>query len=106
MVTALEVLRAAVSAGQPLSRLAAGMVRFPQRLLNLRVSRKPPLETLPELQTALERAVALLGEKGRILVRYSGTEPIVRLMVEASEESLLQEVIDPVAKVLESHLSH
>lgn len=106
MVTALEVLRAAVSAGQPLSRLAAGMVRFPQRLLNLRVSRKPPLETLPELQTALERAVALLGEKGRILVRYSGTEPIVRLMVEASEESLLQEVIDPVAKVLESLLSH
>jgi phosphoglucosamine mutase len=105
MVTALEVLRAAVAAGQPLSVLAGGMVRFPQRLLNLRVKRKPPLETLPELQAALDSAVALLGERGRILVRYSGTEPIVRLMVEASEESLLEQVLNPVAGVLENLLS-
>jgi len=105
MVTALEVLRAAVAAGQPLSVLAGGMVRFPQRLLNLRVNRKPPLETLPELQAALDSAVALLGEEGRILVRYSGTEPIVRLMVEASEESLLEQVLNPVAGVLENLLS-
>ena len=105
MVTALEVLRATVTAGQPVSILAGGMVRFPQRLLNLRVKRKPPLETLPELQAALDNAVALLGERGRILVRYSGTEPIVRLMVEASEESLLEEVLNPVAGVLENLLS-
>lgn len=106
MVTALEVLRATVSARQPVSLLAAGMVRFPQRLLNLRVNRKPPLETLPELQAALDSAVNTLGERGRILVRYSGTEPIVRLMVEASEESLLEEVLNPVAAVLEKLLSH
>ena len=105
MVTALEVLRATVAAAQPISLLAAGMVRFPQRLLNLRVHRKPPLETLPELQAALDSALGLLGEKGRILVRYSGTEPIVRLMVEASEESLLEEVLNPVATVLENLLS-
>lgn len=105
MVTALEVLRASVSTGQPLSVLTASMVRFPQRLLNLPVQRKPPLENIPELQTALDGAIALLGEKGRILVRYSGTEPIVRLMVEASEEALLREAMNPVAAVLERLLS-
>lgn len=105
MVTALEVLRATVAAAQPVSLLTAGMARFPQRLLNLRVNRKPPLETLPELQDALDSALGLLGEKGRILVRYSGTEPIVRLMVEASDESLLEEVLNPVATVLENLLS-
>jgi phosphoglucosamine mutase len=104
MVTAVEVLRSLVASHTPLSDLTCGMVRLPQRLLNIPVVRKPPLDQLPELQEALANATALLGTEGRILVRYSGTEGIVRLMIEARGESLLDEAGEPVAEVLKQLL--
>jgi phosphoglucosamine mutase len=86
LVAALMVAGVVQETGRPLSELRRALVKFPQRSLALRVREKIPLEklsVLPEAVRALERE---LGSRGRVLVRYSGTEPKLRLLVEASSE--------------------
>ena len=61
---------------------------FPQQLTNVRVSRRVPFEDLPGFQSELARAERLLGDSGRVFVRYSGTEPLLRILVEASDGGL------------------
>jgi phosphoglucosamine mutase len=86
LVTALAVLALLVEKGEPLSRLRTVMRRFPQVLLNLRVASKPAVRTLPAVARAIEEAERILGERGRVLVRYSGTEPVLRVMIEGERE--------------------
>ncbi len=86
LVAALQVLTIMRRTGSPLSKLAAVMTRFPQVTRNLRVARKTPLDRLPGVSRVIREVEADLGDSGRVLVRYSGTEAKMRVMVEAADE--------------------
>ncbi len=94
LVAALQVLNCMLTTEEPLSVLAAGMERFPQAARKLTVAEKIPLPEVPIMQDALARADEMLGDQGRTVVRYSGTEPVLRLMVEARDEALVTQVLD------------
>ena len=82
LITALQVLAAMKKEDKPLSVLARIMNVFPQMLINIDVKRKPEIETVPEIMAAIKKAEKALGDKGRVLVRYSGTQNMCRVMVE------------------------
>jgi phosphoglucosamine mutase len=88
IITALQLLRAMKRSGQPLSDLAKIMTPSPQKIINVNVKDKPPLEQIPELQKAIKEAEAELGDSGRVLIRYSGTQSMCRVMVEGPTELL------------------
>jgi phosphoglucosamine mutase len=104
LVTALELLRIMKTAGEPLSKLRLGMRKYPQLLVNVKVRERIPLEQLPEITETVKTIEKELGANGRILLRYSGTEPKIRLLVETRDEALLQPVADrvlaPIKKLL------
>jgi phosphoglucosamine mutase len=81
IITALQLLRVMCEEDQPLSELGV-MERFPQTLINITVRSKPDLKTIPEIVAAIGRAETALGDRGRVLVRYSGTQQMCRVMVE------------------------
>jgi len=76
-----------VSMNGSLDRLVAGLKDYPQVIVNVKVKSKPPLDSLPGVARALAEAEGTLGENGRVVLRYSGTEPLVRVMVEAEHAS-------------------
>jgi phosphoglucosamine mutase len=86
LLTTLKMASLIALAG-PLDRLVEGLEIFPQTILNVRVRAKPPLESLPAVARALDQARGALGRSGRIVLRYSGTEPLARVMVEAATEA-------------------
>jgi phosphoglucosamine mutase len=87
ILSALQILLAHRRSGKPFSELAAFMTIFPQSLINVPVQSKPDLAAVPEINAAIRRAEASLGDRGRVLVRYSGTEPVCRVMVEGKEKT-------------------
>jgi phosphoglucosamine mutase len=97
MLAAARVLGILKRTGKPLSRLAAGLVRFPQISRNVRVSRKPSLRSLPVLASAMASGEKVLGREGRLMVRYSGTEPLLRILAEGPDRRLLEDVTAAVA---------
>ena len=105
LVTALELLRIMKTSGEPLSKLRLGMRKYPQLLVNLKVREKIPLEQLPEVTAVVKAIEQELGASGRVLLRYSGTEPKIRLLVETREEALLQPTADRVLVVIKKHLA-
>lgn len=104
LVTALELLRVVRDTGQPLSLLAAQMRRFPQVLVNVQVKNKEALHSNVQVQQAIKHAKERLQGQGRILVRPSGTEPLVRVMGEALDKFRLKEVVDELSRVIEEKL--
>lgn len=104
LVTALQILAAMQRSGKPLSELAACMQRFPQVLTNVRVARREDLGALPAVQAAIGEAEACLAGAGRVLVRFSGTEPLARIMIEGPEESRIRELADRIASTIRSAL--
>jgi phosphoglucosamine mutase len=96
MITAIEMLRAVHVSGRPLGELAAGLRRFPQVLVNIEVSRKVPLDSIPEVKQAMDQIENELQGRGRLLVRYSGTENLARVMIEGE----MQEHIEAQARIL------
>ena len=104
MVTALQVLGAMQRTGKALSALAACMVKFPQTLVNVRVRRKEPLDSLPAVQAAIREAEAGLGTEGRLLVRYSGTEPLLRVMAEGRDAATIEAATARVARAIQAAL--
>ena len=100
ILTALQLLAAMLEAGRPLSELAALMDVFPQKLVNVDVSRKPDLDTVPEIAAAVARAESELGEEGRVLVRYSGTQSMCRVMVEGPTEEKTDRLAREIAEVV------
>jgi phosphoglucosamine mutase len=104
LVTALTVLGLLVETGQPLSALAACMPRFPQVLENVEVSRRRPLDELPLVQAAIARVEAQLAGEGRVLVRYSGTQLLARVMVEGPEQGLIAQLAGEIAQALRAAL--
>jgi len=105
LVTALELLRIIKSRGEPLSKLRLGMRKYPQLLVNVKVHERIPLEQLPEVTETLKAIEKDLGVNGRILLRYSGTESKIRLLVETRDETLLQPVADRVLEQIRKHLA-
>jgi phosphoglucosamine mutase len=84
--------------------LVAGLKEYPQTIVNVKVRRKPPLETIPAITRALAEANSALGSNGRIVLRYSGTEPLVRVMVEAEHASDVKEWSESIASAVRSAL--
>ena len=74
-------------------------------MMNVSVSKKPPLETIPSIQKKIEWANATLGKQGRVLIRYSGTESLCRVMVEGRDEDQINEIASALATCIESHLA-
>lgn len=104
ILTSLMILSIMAETGKKLSELAASYKPFPQKLINVPVVTKPPLHSIPEIDAALKKAESSLGSSGRVLVRYSGTENKVRVMVEARDESLCKQTAQDVAVVLEKEI--
>ncbi len=100
ILTSLKVMEAMLARNKPLSELAAPVVFYPQVLKNVRVKSKP--ETLQDerVQAAISKVAGLLGEDGRILVRESGTEPVIRVMVEALSNDVCEKYVDQVISVI------
>ena len=102
LVAALQVLNVMQGRQRPLSELAQVMQRLPQVLLNLKVPEKRPLSSLPLASAAMADVEAKLGKDGRILVRYSGTEAKIRVMIEGPDETMIgtfaQEVVAAISK--------
>ncbi|HLY11741.1 MAG TPA: phosphoglucosamine mutase [Planctomycetota bacterium] len=103
MLTALRVVDVLAERGQKLSQ--AAFPRFPQVLLNVKVARKPPLENARGIQAAVRAAEQELGADGRILVRYSGTEALCRVMVEGPREEMVKRLAAGVADAVQKELS-
>jgi phosphoglucosamine mutase len=100
ILSALQVMRVMKSTGKPLSELAASMTKSPQVLKNVEVSEKKELSGIPEVVKAIEEAERKLGTKGRLLIRYSGTQPMCRVMAEGEKEDEVQNVVDMVADAI------
>ena len=104
LFTALRVLRAMREAGGPLSALVAPYRPYPQVLLNVPVTHKPSLVELPRVRELVQRIETELGQDGRVLVRYSGTEPLARVMVEGPELSGIQARAHELASAIEREI--
>lgn len=104
LISGLQVLGLMKRTGRSMSDLARSMTAVPQVLLSIRVHRKPDLEQVPELQRAIQEGQARLNGAGRILVRYSGTEPLLRIMVEGEPASLIRSVAEELAGTVRAHL--
>jgi len=99
-LTALQVVATMLKTGRTLSDLAAAMDVFPQVLVNVEVNRKPVIDTVPEIVAAIERAESELAGKGRVLVRYSGTQNLCRVMVEGPTQELTGHYAEAIAEVV------
>jgi phosphoglucosamine mutase len=104
LISALQVLSLMKRTQKSLSELAQAMTAVPQVLLNIKVSHKPELETIPALMLAIQAGERRLNGCGRVLVRYSGTESLLRIMVEGERDALIHEVADQLAQVVRTHL--
>ena len=102
--TALRVLRVMRETGKPLSELAGVFRSFPQVLINVRVARKPQLTSLPALVEAVGAIERELGDDGRVLLRYSGTEPLARVMVEGPDAARIQQHAQALAGLLAAEI--
>jgi phosphoglucosamine mutase len=105
LLTALQVLGIMRYEQAPLSTLLADFRRFPQVLVNVHVARKPPLAELKSIQELVEDARQTLGQESRILVRYSGTEPLARVMIEGQEQHSINQEAHRIAEALKSLLN-
>jgi phosphoglucosamine mutase len=104
IIAALQLLYAMRRSGRPLSELAEVMTSSPQKMINVNVKEKTPLEQMPELQKAIETAEAELGDRGRVLIRYSGTQPLCRVMVEGPTEKLTERLAQMLADVVRRNI--
>jgi phosphoglucosamine mutase len=104
IVTALQLVAAMVRTGKRLSELAAMMEIYPQKLINVDVKKKPDVATVPEIVQVIQRIEAELGEDGRVLVRYSGTQNMCRVMVEGPSDDATERCCREIAEVVEKAL--
>jgi phosphoglucosamine mutase len=102
VISALQVLEAMIHMSQPLAALKRGMTKFPQRLINVRLPRRDDVLARPAVQAGIEVAERRLGSRGRVLLRPSGTEPVVRVMGEGDDSALVDAVVSELAAVVEA----
>jgi phosphoglucosamine mutase len=104
IVAAMQLIAAMIREGKPLSEMAAMMDIFPQKLINVDVKRKPDIATIPRLVEAIRQAERELGNEGRVLVRYSGTQNMCRVMVEGPSATVTEKYCGQIADVVLSEL--
>jgi phosphoglucosamine mutase len=104
IATALNVLRVMAETGRELADLAGELVTYPQVLVNVRVREKQDLRTVPEIAAAMDRVEERLAGQGRLLVRYSGTEPLLRVMIEGRDQHEIQGWAREIADTVRQHL--
>jgi phosphoglucosamine mutase len=97
LISALQVLDVMQRSGQPLAQLAAGMQRFPQVMLNVRVARRFDPRAIPAIAAAVAEVEARLAGQGRVVLRPSGTEPLIRVMVEGRDEAMTRSCAEQIA---------
>ncbi len=100
ILTSIKMMEVLLAKNKPLSELAAPVVFYPQVLKNVRVISKPAAQNDPDVQAAVAAVSEALGDTGRILVRESGTEPVIRVMVEAGTEEICEKYVDQVIAVI------
>jgi phosphoglucosamine mutase len=103
MLTALK-LASIISISGPLDSLVADLKIFPQKIVNVRVRSKPPIDSLPEVARLLREAEQALGNSGRVVLRYSGTEPLARVMVEAKRDEDVRRWTESLAGALRTSI--
>ena len=104
LVTLLTLLGIMLQRQRPLSELKKVIQRYPQILINVKVRERRDLAAIGPVAHAMEQVKAILGERGRLLVRYSGTEPLVRVMVEGEDEKMVKTCAEEVASSVRKHL--
>jgi phosphoglucosamine mutase len=104
ILTAIRLIQTMCEENKPLSQLSRVMTVFPQVLLNIEVQQKPLIEDVPQIMAAIRSVEERLGEKGRVLVRYSGTQPLCRVMVEGPERDKTQRYCQQIADVVKATL--
>ena len=100
ILTSLKVMEVMLAKEKPVSELAAPCKFYPQVLKNVRVKSKPDAQNDPDVQAAVKEVTEKLGEEGRILVRESGTEPVIRVMVEAGSDDVCEKYVDQVIDII------
>ena len=105
LATALNVLRIMADTGKDLSELAGALVTYPQVLVNVRVKAKTDLATVPAIAETMKKVEAGLAGHGRLLVRYSGTEPLLRIMLEGKDDIEIKQWADDIASVVRENLT-
>lgn len=100
IISALQLLAAVRASGQPLSTLSKVMSLTPQKMINIDVKQKPPLDSIPKLQKAIEAAEKELKDEGRVLIRYSGTQSMCRVMVEGPTAEMTQRLTESLAAMV------
>lgn len=104
MVSALQMLRIMIESESTLSDLAACVKKFPQTLVNVPVQKKPPLSNIKALQTVIKEVEEELGDQGRVLIRYSGTENLCRVMVEGPKKHQVDQLVLTIVEVVEREI--
>jgi len=105
VMTALQLIKVMVEEQKSLSELAKVMRPFPQLLVNVKVKKKEEWKTNQEIQNAIKEVETELGNDGRVFVRASGTEPVIRVMVEGKEKAQLEELANEIASVIKKELN-
>ncbi|MDO4767517.1 MAG: phosphoglucosamine mutase [Pseudomonadota bacterium] len=105
ILAALQLLRVMVGRQRPISEIAGLLEPYPQKLANVWVKKKVPFEEVPDIQDAVHHAEEKLGKTGRVLLRYSGTEALARIMVEAQDQNLVDELCAELVQAVEHGLS-
>ncbi len=104
IITALQVLRVMRATRKKLSKLCEVMERYPQVLVNVKVKNKKAFNTIPEVKKELTRIEKLMAGKGRVLLRYSGTEPIARVMIEGKSKKIIDSLAHGLARLIKKKL--
>ena len=104
LVSALQVILALCESGKSLSELKAGMQKFPQTMINVRLSAKVAIDDNKAINAAVAAAEKALGDRGRVLLRPSGTEPLIRVMVEGEDQDLVEQQVTAIAKIVEQQV--
>lgn len=103
-LSALQMLAIMQRTGKPLSELAQVMTALPQILCNVRVKQRVDLATIPEVKKVIDHCEEQLGQTGRVLIRYSGTEPLLRIMLEGESLSQIEQLAGEIVVAVEAHL--
>ncbi|MBK7926765.1 MAG: phosphoglucosamine mutase [Bryobacterales bacterium] len=104
MLSALRIVEAVAASGQSLDELTADFISFPQTLKKVKVRSKPALEEIPSIASEIEKAERSLGDEGRIVVRYSGTEPVARVMIEGPSQGVIEAHADRIINAIRAEL--
>jgi phosphoglucosamine mutase len=104
LLTALVVLDLVARSGKPIAELTADLKVFPQVIVNVKVREKKPLESIPSVAAAILAAESELEDSGRVVIRYSGTEPLARVMIEAESEEAMRRHADSIAVAIRHEL--